>query len=166
MTKLLSSEIDIREARLEDSHAIAMILHELGWFEAISREPLAQTQSRVAERIRQAAADENTLLVAEHEQRGVVGYVAVHWFVSLLRGNEGYISELFLRPGETGHGIGGRLLEGVRDQALKRGSVRLMLMNRRTRESYQRGFYVKHGWEESQDGAFFTLSLAETSKSA
>ncbi|HZR42332.1 MAG TPA: GNAT family N-acetyltransferase [Ktedonobacteraceae bacterium] len=167
MSKTASSEITIREARLEDSGAIATILHELGWFEHINHESVALTQAQVTDRIKQCHTEkQHTLLVAEHGQRGVVGYVAVHWFVSLLRGNEGYVSELFLHPTETGHGIGGRLLDSVNEYALKRGCTRLMLMNRRIRESYRRGFYTKHGWQESQDGAFFTLTLSRKSEPA
>jgi GNAT superfamily N-acetyltransferase len=77
-----------------------------------------------------------------------------------MRGIDGYISELFVHPDETGKGTGSRLLETVRTYAVQRGCSRMLLMNRRIRESYQRGFYTKHGWEELSDGAFFSLSMA------
>jgi len=34
-----------------------------------------------------------------------------------------------------------------------------MLLNMRKRESYQRNFYQKHGWEERPDAANFVLQL-------
>jgi hypothetical protein len=30
-----------------------------------------------------------------------------------------------------------------------------MLLNRRVRESYRRGFYARHGWDEREDMAVF-----------
>lgn len=157
-------KITIREARLEDSSDIATVLHSLGWFEQIKNETLAQTRQHIVERIEQCQHEQvDTLLVAvridDVSKSRVVGYIAVHWFTSLIRGTEGYVSELFLLPSETGQGVGSRLIESVRIYAQERGCRRLLLMNCRARESYQRGFYTKHGWEETPDGAFFSLAL-------
>ena len=58
-----------------------------------------------------------------------------------------------------GQGIGSRLLEAVKAEAKRRGCSRLQLVNFRQRESYQRGFYAKAGWEERPDGASFVLYL-------
>lgn len=163
-------EIVIREGRMEDSNAIAAILRALGWFEHINNEAHAQTRQRVATGIEQCQREKtHTVLVAERVQENsvgkVVGYVSVHWFPHLMHGShEGYISELFVHPSETGKGIGGRLLKTVNLYARERDCTRLLLMNRRTRESYQRGFYMKHGWEESPDGVFFSYMLPQREK--
>ena len=171
-------EIIIREACIEDSNAIAAILHTLGWSEQWKREGPAQTQVHIAARIEQCVREKtHTILVAErccYERdtgvdatcrssdvaRQVIGYISVHWFPNMLMlGYDGYVSELFIHPDETGHGAGSRLLETVEAYAAERGCTRLLLMNRRVRESYRRHFYTKRGWEELPDAAFFSLKL-------
>jgi GNAT superfamily N-acetyltransferase len=171
-------KITIREACIEDSSAIAAILHTLGWSEQLQRENLAQTQASIAARIEQCVREQtHTILVAERWNGGsnqcvgdtccssevarrVIGYISVHWFPNMLMlGCDGYVSELFIHPDETGLGAGSRLLETVQAYAAERGCTRLLLMNRRIRESYRRHFYAKHGWEELPDAAFFSLKL-------
>ena len=178
-------EIVIREICMEDSQAITEIIRALNWSEQISNESAIQTQALVADRIKQCLREDNhTILVAERRpdhsvekgaqsppsasQKGtVVGYVAVHWFFHLVRGSDGYVSELFLRPDETGHGIGNRLLDEVYTYAHQRDCTQLVLVNRRIRESYRRHFYIKHGWEEQPNSAFFSIvpSLSPSSES-
>ena len=157
----------IREARLEDSSAIAAILRALGWSEQIKQEPFVDTQAHIALYLERCQREKtHTILVAEREQghdvREVVGYVSVHWYPHLMRGNDGYVSELFVHPNATGHGIGSLLLDTMKAYALERNCTRLILMNRRTRESYARQFYAKHGWVELRDAAFFSLTLPAT----
>jgi GNAT superfamily N-acetyltransferase len=175
---MLHVEITIREACIEDSGSIAAILHTLGWSEQLKREDPAQIQADIAARIEQCMREQtHTILVAErwHDKssqsagdtsrpgevaRQVIGYISVHWFPNMLMlGYDGYVSELFIHPDETGLGAGSRLLETVQAYAAERGCTRLLLMNRRVRESYRRHFYVKHGWEELPDAAFFSLKL-------
>ncbi|MBA2682755.1 MAG: GNAT family N-acetyltransferase, partial [Ktedonobacteraceae bacterium] len=153
----------IREARLEDSSAIAIILRALGWSEQIKRESLADTQAQIASYLERCQREKtHTILVAEREQeqnmRKVSGYIAVHWYPHLMRGNDGYVSELFVHPDATGHGIGSLLLDTIKATALERNCTRLLLMNGRTRESYTRQFYAKRGWVELRDAAFFSLT--------
>jgi GNAT superfamily N-acetyltransferase len=76
-----------------------------------------------------------------------------------MRGPEGYISELFVRAGARGRGIGGQLLKIVEREAKERDSQRLSLINLRGRESYQRQFYVKAGWQERSEAANFILPI-------
>jgi GNAT superfamily N-acetyltransferase len=158
--KEVQSEITIRESRREDARAIAAILRALGWFEAINRMASSEVEHSISQHLELCRGDGcNTVLVAESPDGSVIGYLAVHWFPNVMRGMEGYISELFIHPSATGKGAGSRLLSAVYDYARKRGCKRLLLMNRRSRESYQRGFYAKHGWEELRDGAFFTFAV-------
>jgi GNAT superfamily N-acetyltransferase len=155
----------IREVRLEDSSAIAAILRALGWSEQIKQESLADTQAHIAIHLERCLREKtHSILVAEceldHHVSEVVGYVSVHWYPHLLRGDDGYVSELFVHPNRTGHGIGGQLLDAIKAYAMARNCMRLFLMNRRIRESYARQFYAKHGWVELSDAAFFSLTLS------
>lgn len=148
----------IRPANPEDAAAIDGVLRSLGWFDFIASQPTAQTQARIAGQLRALPGSDNTLLVAERAG-GVVGYVFVHWLPNLLFGGEGYVSELFLRPEARSQGTGAALLAEVQRLGRERGCERLMLFNHKQRESYQRGFYPKHGWVERDDTALFMYDL-------
>jgi GNAT superfamily N-acetyltransferase len=157
-----SVTITIRPARAEDAAAIAAVLRDLGWFEHINEEPAAATEARIAEQLALCVADgSHTVLVAGEPGDYVVGYIAVHWFPNLMKGGDGYISELFLLERVRGQGIGARLVRAVEEEARRRGFNRLMLFNRKERASYHRGFYPKHGFDERTDVAFFTRMLPE-----
>lgn len=152
----------IRRAEVSDAASIAKVLRDVGWFAHINDEPPQATVRRIAEQLALCADDrEHTVLVAEDESDNVLGYVATHWFPNLMRGMDGYVSELFLREATRGQGIGAALLEAVKRAGRERGATRLMLFNRRERASFQRGFYPKHGWTEREDVGFFTLDLDE-----
>jgi len=151
----------IRPATPDDVEAIAAILKGLGWFSFINGEVTAETETRVKRHLRLClTGDSHTVLVAEVGGGAVLGYAAVHWLPYLiLQGPEGYVSELFVAEAARGAGLGTKLLEAVRNMAIGRGCSRLMLVNRKTRESYQRGFYRKLGWEEREEFANFVLHL-------
>ncbi len=154
-------EIFFRPAVAEDAEAIATILHDMGWFKHINAESQNETTARVRHSMALGqAGDSLTILVAGSADGALVGYLAVHWLPNLMLGLEGYISELFLHADYRGQGIGRRLLEAAKAEAKKRGCERLMLFNRRSRESYQRGFYPKQGWQEREDLACFMFFLA------
>ncbi|HEY7419794.1 MAG TPA: GNAT family N-acetyltransferase [Ktedonobacteraceae bacterium] len=152
--------ITIRTAQVEDAAAIAKILQELNWFEHINGTPIVETHAAIARRISQCLREcTHTILVAQHVELGVIGYVSAHWYPNLLHGHDGHVSELFLLPSATGQGTGHRLLKAIEIEARRRGCTRLTLVNRRMRESYQRGFYKKMGWQESPDSAYFVRRL-------
>jgi ribosomal protein S18 acetylase RimI-like enzyme len=152
---------DIRPATPDDVPAIAAILRGLGWFSFTNDEPTAETESRVNRHLRLCLTDDShTVLVTESTEGAILGYVAVHWLPYLmLAGPEGYVSELFVTESARGAGLGTRLLQAVEAMAVSRGCSRLMLVNRKTRESYRRGFYRKLGWEEREEFANFVLHL-------
>jgi GNAT superfamily N-acetyltransferase len=157
---MIATDVIVREGNLQDSRAIARILQEVGWFDQFKAVSLEQVQTRIAERIARCTEEgTSTILVAEHMSE-VVGYLSAHWYPHLALGYDGYVSELFVHPAETGHGIGSHLLASIDAEAHKRGCTRLVLMNRRIRESYQRGFYSKHGWHELPDAALFTRKIS------
>lgn len=153
--------IQIRKAEAKDAPAIADMLTSLGLFPHIDAEPSRSTQEHVLQHLELCSADDSHLVVvAQDMSNEIAGYCAVHWLPYLiLTGPEGYVSELFIKEEYRGQGIGSQLLEAIKEQARKRGCVRLMLLNMRKRESYQRQFYSKQGWEERPDAANFVLRL-------
>ncbi len=154
-------EIQIRKAQAADVPALTELLRSLGLFAHINAETPQVTEERVRKHLALCLSDDSHLiLVAQFLEGELAGYCAVHWLPYLiLAGPEGYVSELFIHEQFRGQGIGAQLLEAVRSEAQKRGCARLMLLNMRKRESYQRGFYSKHGWEERPDAANFILPL-------
>jgi len=58
------------------------------------------------------------------------------------------IDEFVVAEQRRGHSVGGRLLAHICQQARVLGARRVELHTRRTRESYARGFYVKHGFTD------------------
>lgn len=153
--------MQIRKAVLSDVPAIASLLRSLGFFARISAEAPEITKKRVTDHLTLASADDSHLvLVAETAQGEIAGYCAAHWLPYLiLPGPEGYVSELFIHESFRDQGIGGTLLEAIKAEAQQRGCSRLMLLNMRKRESYQRSFYQKQGWEERPEMANFVLPL-------
>jgi GNAT superfamily N-acetyltransferase len=156
-------DIEIRKATREDATFIADLLRSLGYFAHLEAEPAAVTEQRVFRHLSLCLADDSHLvLVAQNPAGEILGYVAVHWLPYLfLPGPEGYVSELFVCQQARSQGVGGRLLEEVKAEARRRGCWRLMLVNMRQRESYQRGFYARHGWQERPAAANFVLNLDE-----
>ena len=153
--------VTIRPANSEDVPAIADILRGLEIFTRINEEPPTTTQQRVGHHFELCAAnDSHAIYVAELSNGTIAGYVAVHWLpYLLLTGPEGYVSELFVRNSEQGRGIGTLLLDVIIKEGKARGCSRLSLLNMRNRESYQRGYYKKVGWEERENAANFILPL-------
>lgn len=156
-------DVQIRRAEAADIPAIADLLRALGLFAHMNTEASPVTQERVLKHFSLCTADDSHLvLVAQTAGGEMAGYSAVHWLPYLfMAGPEGYVSELFIKDEFRGHGIGSRLLEAIKTEALKRGCSRLMLLNMRDRESYQRQFYAKQGWEERPDAANFVLYLID-----
>jgi GNAT superfamily N-acetyltransferase len=155
-------KITIRNVQFRDAGDIAGIIREVGWFEQLKSEPAAATAERIRRYIALClAADEcHSAFVAENEEQKVIGYSSVHFLpYFFLPGPEGYISELFISLEARGQGVGTALLEQVIAEARKRGCARLSLINSRTRESYRRKYYEKHGWRERTEIAAFVLPL-------
>jgi len=156
-------DVQIRKATAADVPAIADLLRALGLFAHLNAETSQATEDRLRKHLALAASDNSHLVLVALDPRGkLLGYGAVHWLPYLiLAGPEGYVSELFIKEEFRGQGVGGRLLDAIKTEARDRGCSRLMLLNMRRRESYQRGFYLKQGWTERSDAANFILPLAE-----
>jgi GNAT superfamily N-acetyltransferase len=155
------TSMPIRKAVPADAGSITSILRGLGWFAYFDEESPAQTEDRVGRHLALCLADNShSVYVATTATGAVVGYIAVHWQPSLfLPGPEGYISELFVEPEARGQGLGRQLLETVEEEALARTCCRLLLLNRRNRESYARGFYKQRGWVERPEAVNFIYPL-------
>lgn len=152
----------IRQAVKKDGAEIAQLLREMGWFSGLAAETQAQTEARVARLLADGLVTENHSVYVAEEDGRVVGYTAVHWLPYLfMTGPEGYVSELFVRETERGQGVGRQLLTAVEVEAKSRGCTRLSLLNGRHRESYQRQFYEKMGWEERPFMANFVYYFVE-----
>jgi GNAT superfamily N-acetyltransferase len=154
-------DVTIRKANLADASRLAHLLREINLFPAVQAEQAAETQARVQRHLAQCLQDDShSVYLAEDQAQALAGYSAVHWLPYLmLRGPEGYVSELFVDQAKRGQGVGTRLLEAVIAEARQRGCFRLSLINVRRRESYQRRYYEKAGWEERPEAANFVYFL-------
>lgn len=149
--------LHVRPATPLDAEPIADILTEIGVTKLLA-EPDALTRQRLRDAIRAADGLHHTVLVAE--QRGeVVGFVAVHWTHNFRQGVDGFVSDLFVRSDRRGNGSGTALVRAVERAAAERGCQRLVLLNGKGGEAYQRGFYPKLGFDEHDELACFVREL-------
>ena len=154
-------DIAIRKARLADSGRISDLLRCIDLFPAVQAEGPAETLQRIQRHVALCLGDDShSVYIAEDKGGALLAYATVHWLpYMILKGPEGFVSELFVDAAARGQGIGTRLLEIVEAEARQRGCARLSLINMRNRESFQRGFYAKLGWQERPDAANFVLLL-------
>ena len=154
-------EIPIRRAVIDDAPELAKLLRGIGWFESFRSRDLKDSVAQVESRLRQCLADSShSVYVAERPSGEIAGYASVHWLPYLfMAGPEGYVSELFLRDNARGQGLGRQMLDVIVAEARSRGCQRLSLINLRSRESYQRQFYVKAGWLERSEAANFVYTI-------
>jgi GNAT superfamily N-acetyltransferase len=154
-------EFTLRDATLEDAAQLANLLRVTGWWAHIAAESPQETIEHVTRHLALDLADDShTVYVAEGPDGRIAGYAAVHWLPYLfMRGPEGNVSELFVHEALRGQGVGKLLLQAVVSEARRRGCTRLSLINMRHRESYERGFYTKLGWEERPIAANFVYYL-------
>src|SRR5262249_55840754 len=94
----------------------------------------------------------------------VIGYLAMsHRPQIRLGGRAAYIDELVIDDRRRGQGIGTALLEAALAHARGLGCKRVDLSTARARTSYQRGFYVGHGFYET-DSALLRFDLVAGKK--
>ena len=151
----------LRKVSIDDAAELAALLKAIGWFEFLEKRSNEQARDHVKGQLERCLADKShCIYVAESDDGKIVGYVSVHWLPYLfMSGPEGYVSELFVLDGARGQGVGRELLACVETEAKARGCQRLSLINLRGRESYQRQFYVKAGWQERAQAANFLRVL-------
>jgi len=152
-------EFEVRPGQTEDVAAIAKILVELEWFSHYGG-IRPQQVSRQLELC--LASDSHSVYVAVTSSGDIAGYGSVHWLPTLfMPGPEGFVTELFVKSSARGYGLGAALLEAFIAEGKQRGATRLSLLNNRHRESYQRGFYRKQGWQEREALANFIYLFDE-----
>jgi len=153
--------VKLRRASIEDSGELATLLKSIGWFDFLNKLPDDEAREHVKAQLARCLGDDShSVYVAEADQGELVGYISTHWIPYLfMRGPEGYVSELFIVDAARAQGIGRRLLDLVEAEARRRGCARLSLVNLRSRESYERQFYIKAGWRERTEAANFVRSL-------
>ncbi len=153
--------IEIRKAQATDAGEVADFIRGLGLFRRLATLSPEETHTQISRHLSLCLSDDShSVYLARTAGGTLLGYCAIHWIPYLIfNGPEGFVSELFVGEQSRGQGVGTMLLEAVKTEALERGCVRLMLLNLRDRESYQRGFYLKCGWEERESAANFVLPL-------
>jgi len=158
--------MNIRVATEHDAPGIAAVLHTMSDLRSIVSESVAATAEKVERNLQVAAASgSSTAFVAEISGGDIAGNCAVHWVPFLFfAGGEAYITEVFVRPRDSGKGIGSRLLDTVVSEARRRGCTRLTLLNGRDGEAYKRNFYAQRGWVERERMANFIFPLSHTPK--
>ena len=152
----------ITRPALADVDDLLKIIESTGFFDDLNPEDEEcwKDTERVLKSIMQSR--DRILLVARDEQDSVIGYVAMHFVPYLIfRGEEGYLTELFVMSSHRDRGIGSMLLDAAVNEARNRGCKRLHLINSMARDSYKRGFYSKRGWQERDYRASFVLDLED-----
>ncbi|HEY2746025.1 MAG TPA: GNAT family N-acetyltransferase [Polyangia bacterium] len=92
----------------------------------------------------------------------VIGYLSMSQRPQIrLGGRAACIDELVVDERRRGDGIGAALLEAAISYARGLGCRRIDLTTNRARQSYQRGFYVAHGFSEV-DSALLRLELQKS----
>lgn len=153
--------VSLRRAALDDAPRLAAFLKDMNYFHRLEGLSLAQVAAQVERHLSACLTDDShSVYLAENSDGAILGYANVHWLPYLfLPGPEGYVSELFVGEAARGQGIGAKLLKAVKEEAVTRGCSRLSLLNMRGRESYQRGFYARDGWQEREDAANFVFEM-------
>ncbi len=161
---ILLGNLTITEPQKSDLKSLLKILESTGWFEDLTSENEDCMKSGMAV-LESILSDTNKLLLVARDGCRVVGFVCLHFVPYLmLCGEEAFLSELFVKNTHCGKGIGSMLLAAAVEAAKERGCRRMQLINSRLRDSYRRGFYAKHGWQERQYAASFILNLYDKTR--
>jgi ribosomal protein S18 acetylase RimI-like enzyme len=149
------TKIRIRPLREADIDVVMQLHRELGWNPAFRADG-----STLRGRLLQLIGGENALLLVAELNGEVVGYIHGEIVTYLLfAGREMLVSEIFVREGNRGQGVGTALTSSIEAEAVKRRCFRISLLNSRERESYKRGFYPGLGYEERAQTAVFIKRL-------
>jgi N-acetylglutamate synthase-like GNAT family acetyltransferase len=134
-------EVVIRSANDSDAQAAFKLIAELGYAD-LSFARFTQTYRSVLEN--------PAMMTFIAEVNGdVVGLATVSFRPQLrLAADLFSIDEFVIADSVRGQGVGRRFLEHLKCVANQAGAGRLELETNRARASYQRGFYVKNGFNE------------------
>ena len=150
MLMTLPKGVMVRRARPGDAAAVLQLVHQLGY------EPDERSYDETFAQV--VRHPEAAVFVATEGLR-IVGYLALsHKPQARLGGRLACIDEMAVEATRRGTGIGSALLDAALDYARSIGCQRVELHTRRSRESFQRGFYAGHGFVEA-DSAVMRLLL-------
>jgi N-acetylglutamate synthase-like GNAT family acetyltransferase len=146
----LPAGVTVRRARPGDASPVFALVEQLGY--APDHRGFDETFAQVVRH------PEAAVFVAQEGLR-VIGYLALsHRPQIRLGGRAAYIDELVIDERRRGEGLGTALLEAALAHARGLGCRRVDLVTNRARSSYQRGFYVGHGFKEV-DSALLRFEL-------
>jgi GNAT superfamily N-acetyltransferase len=129
----------VRRARPGDGAQVLALVESLGY----------QPERGYDETFAQVVRHPEAAVFVAAEGLRVVGYLALSQRPQIrLGGRAAVIDELVVEEQRRGEGIGSALLRAALDYARGVGCRRVELTTRRARESYQRGFYLAHGFRE------------------
>jgi GNAT superfamily N-acetyltransferase len=146
----LPAGVSVRRARPGDASHVLVLVEQLGY----------QPDARgFDETFAQVVRHPEAAVFIAAEGLRVLGYLAMsHRPQIRLGGRAAYIDELIVDERRRGDGLGTALLQEAVGKARGLGCVRVDLHTRRARQSYQRGFYVDHGFVEV-DSALLRFEL-------
>lgn len=144
-----SETTDVRRAGVEDAVAVAQLLHDFNTEFSEPTPPVEALSRRVRELL---AAEEIAVLLAGEPAFGltVVRYRPSLWGSAL----DSYLEELYVAPGQRGHGSGRALLERTIEMVREAGAEHIELCTGET-DTAARGLYESCGFtnrEGSPDG--------------
>lgn len=136
----LPAGVLVRRARPGDAAQVLALVEQLGY--SPEKRSYDETFATVVRH------PEAAVFIAAEGPR-VIGYLALSQRPQIrLGGRAAVIDELVVEETRRGEGIGSALLTTAISYARGLGCCRVELSTRRTRESYQRGFYLAHGFRE------------------
>ena len=99
-----ASEWTIRKASPGDAPALVALLRSIGWFKHLAAKTEDEARDKVARHLQLCLdSQSHSVYVALDDAAQLVAYVSVHWLPYLiLRGSEGFISELFVNEAARG----------------------------------------------------------------
>jgi GNAT superfamily N-acetyltransferase len=147
--------VTVRRARPGDASYVFALVEQLGY--TPEHRGFDETFAQVVRH------PEAAVFVASEGLR-IVAYLAMsHRPQIRLGGRSAVIDELVVDEKRRGQGIGTALLEAALSYARGLGCRRVDLSTNRARTSYQRGFYVEHGFHE-HDSALLRCELVPGKK--
>ncbi len=146
----LPAGINVRRARPGDASHVFALVEQLGY----------QPDHRgFDETFAQVVRHPEAAVYVAVEGLRVIGYLSMSQRPQIrLGGRAAVIDELVVEERRRGDGIGTALLDAALSYARGLGCRRVDLSTNRARQSYQRGFYVAHGFTEV-DSALLRLDL-------
>ncbi len=136
----LPAGILVRRARPGDGAQVLAFVQQLGY---------SPDERGYDETFAQVVRHPEAAVFVAAEGLRVIGYLALSQRPQIrLGGRAAVIDELLVDEARRGEGIGSALLAAALNYARGVGCLRVELTTKRSRESYQRGFYLAHGFRE------------------